>query len=160
VPESVANAPERPLPTTRLGRSALFVFAAASVGAAACGSSTDEAGNNRDQFADGSAGGSANRGAGGELPIVFYGAPSPIGGAGGQVIGPPEMGGYIPVYGSGGMPPGGGGAGGTVNPYPEGGGGQPMYGAGGVMLPGSGGDVGVVSDAGADAAASGDASTR
>jgi len=82
VAASVAGAPERALPTTRLGRTALFAFAAASVSAAACGSSTDDSGSNKQQVADGSAGGAVNGAGGYDMggAQALYGAVAPTGG--------------------------------------------------------------------------------
>jgi hypothetical protein len=93
------------MPTTRLGRSALFVFAAASVGAAGCGgdtgTDTSKTGVKTDAATNG--GGSST---GGQMAMALYGAPAPTGGMtgaggttnkGGNVGSGGEM--AVPAYG-------------------------------------------------------------
>jgi hypothetical protein len=77
--EAMARAPERAMPTTRLGRSALFVFAAASVGVAGCGgdTGTDRTGAGG---ANGTGAKGGNVGTGGEMAVPAYGLPAFTGG--------------------------------------------------------------------------------
>jgi endogenous inhibitor of DNA gyrase (YacG/DUF329 family) len=79
VAEAMSQTPERAMPTTRLGRSALFVFAAVSVGAAGCGGNA-----NTDTSKTGFKGDAATNGGasstGGQLGMPHYGAPGPTGG--------------------------------------------------------------------------------
>lgn len=78
----MARAPERAMPATRLSRSALFAFAAASVGAASCGgdvnTETSKTRVNEDAAVNGGSSSS-----GGQLGVPFYGAPFPAGGTNG-----------------------------------------------------------------------------
>jgi hypothetical protein len=111
VAEFVAGAPERAMPTERLGRALLFTFAAASVGTVACGGETDP-GRNGDAGRDATAPGS-----GGEMSVPLYGLPPPPSGgttgAGGAGAGGINV---APPYGIPPPPPTGGttGAGGQV----------------------------------------------
>ncbi|HVU02360.1 MAG TPA: hypothetical protein VHE30_11440 [Polyangiaceae bacterium] len=107
-------APERTMPTSRLGRGALFAFAAATVGAVACGGSSDtntgsngidkgdastEDGSSGTGGVDGSGG--LSSGDGGSA-VALYGAPY-FGGAGGMATaGTTGSGGEmaVPAYGA------------------------------------------------------------
>jgi hypothetical protein len=128
----MAAAPERALPTARLSRSALYAFAAVSVGAASCGSDTTTVGNPGPMYgAPPITGGTT--GAGGEMSVPLYGIAPYTGGvtgAGGEMS--------APHYG---LPPPTGGAGGThkdagaadaaeedAAPLGTGGGFHPLYG--------------------------------
>jgi len=84
----MASAPPRPISAERLSRSAMMAFAAASLGAAACGGETTRTPTNpvvSDAALDGAnAGGTGgvNAATGGQFPVTFYGAPfPPTGGA-------------------------------------------------------------------------------
>lgn len=80
--ETMARAPERAMPTTRLGRSALFAFAAASVGTAACGGEVNTDTSKRRVNEDAAANGGSSS-SGGQIGVAPYGAPFPTGGTGG-----------------------------------------------------------------------------
>ena len=99
VGQRLAGLAPRAMPTTRLGRAALFAFAAASVGTAACSSDADD-GTGGDGLRDGgaegdggasNAGGSANAGGddgvGGGVVALYGGAPVPTGGTPNQGAG-------------------------------------------------------------------------
>jgi hypothetical protein len=97
VMEAMALVPERAMPTTRLGRSALFAFAAASVGAAGCGGDVNTQTSKMVVKEDAAANGGSSS-SGGQIGVAPYGAPFPIGGrtgaggnvgAGGETIAPP-----------------------------------------------------------------------
>jgi hypothetical protein len=62
VADAVGGAPVRQLPTTRLGRVALFTFAAASIGTAACGGDDGEPGPGTGGAGTGAAGGRSGMG--------------------------------------------------------------------------------------------------
>src|SRR5689334_21989882 len=88
IAQAMAAAPERAMPTTRLGRAALFAFAAASVGTAACGGDDDTGTGKSTIKGDAAAGGSSMNsagatGMGGEMAVPAYGAPFPSGGSNG-----------------------------------------------------------------------------
>ncbi len=108
VSSQVARSPERALPATRLGRAALFAFAAASVGALGCSGKSDDTGSKTQPVSDAAAGGTSNggatSGAGGEM-IAMYGSPAMGGttsGTGGENgVG----GGVMAMYGSPFPPP-------------------------------------------------------
>jgi len=139
----IAAIPERTLPTVRLGRSALFAFAAATVGVASCGGTAiDRTGDT----------GGASTGGGIGLPL-YGGGPFLTGGnpgAGGE-LGVPLYGGPFFTGGS----PGAGGVPGSGGLMPDTGGFMALYGAGGILEqppPDAGPDVG--RDAGHDAGGS------
>lgn len=105
VTDAMARAPERAMPTMRLGRSALFVFAAASVGAAGCGGDTGTDTSKTGVKGDAATTGGASN-TGGYTAMALYGAPAPTGGTtgaggagakGGNVGTGGEM--AIPAYG-------------------------------------------------------------
>jgi hypothetical protein len=138
---TLSAAPERAMPTSRLGRSALFAFAAVSVGAAACSSDTNSPTGSTVKVGDASTDGARQGDGGGAMAL--YGAPA----AGGQGVGGNPGAGGVSQNGSGGNfqalyggPPSGGtanGAGGEMT--------FPVYGApfptGGAANDGSGGSV-------------------
>ena len=103
VPAEVTSAPEPRLPIARLGRAALAMFAAASVGAGCGGRELDttlpDAGN-------ATTGGSGNGGVAGATGITGNGAAGMLGSGGGRVfIGPLPSGGSVGsggAWGSGG----------------------------------------------------------
>jgi hypothetical protein len=138
----VTTAPERPLPTARLGRAALLAFAATYAGAG-CGGTTID----RQQIGEGgsTSGGFAN---GGNVAIGTGGIPV---GVGGTPV--PEYGG-APVYGgppwSGGYP----GSGGTARIFPPYG--APPFGG----FPQSGGASNVSGASGAGGAGGGGGSAQ
>jgi hypothetical protein len=93
------------MPTTRLGRSALFAFAAASVGTAACGGDVNTETSKTRVNEDAAANGGASS-AGGQIGVAPYGAPFPTGGTtgagatGGNIGAGGEI--FLPPYG---LPP-------------------------------------------------------
>jgi hypothetical protein len=94
---AAASFAPRPIPTERMSRAAMMAFAAASLGAAACGGDTTSSPGNlplTDAGPDG-----ANMGVGG---MPAYGAPPPTGGIGGAGGVAPSTGGQLgmPVYGA------------------------------------------------------------
>ena len=84
----VAQAPARRMPTVRLGRAALFTFAAASIGAAACGGDDGAPGPGTGGTAGAS--GKSNLGGSGANVMALYGAPAAgavgAGGMGGSAM--------------------------------------------------------------------------
>jgi hypothetical protein len=68
---TMAATPERVMPVARLGRSALFAFAAVSVGAVGCSS--------------------------GAIPAPLYGAPAPMNGGAGGILSEPPYGTPTPI---------------------------------------------------------------
>src|SRR3989442_951083 len=71
--DALAHAPARLMPTVRLGRAALFTFAAASIGAAACGGDEGTPGPGTGGAAGAS--GKSNNGGSGANVMALYGAP-------------------------------------------------------------------------------------
>lgn len=106
VAATMARVPERAMPTTRLSRSALFAFAAASVGAVACSSGAVGNAYGAPPFTGGTSSIGGGDGSGGEMATPLYGAPVFAGGmtgAGGKasVGGSAGAGGQmaVPAYG-------------------------------------------------------------
>lgn len=95
VTAKLAQAPERPMPTERLNRSALFAFAAAGIGAVACASSAAPERDDNKVIVENGGGGS-----------LGPGGATTVGGQGGTAGG----GGYLDhgnggaLYGAGGVP--------------------------------------------------------
>jgi hypothetical protein len=88
VAAAIASAAPRPIPSERLSRAAMVAFTAASLGAAACSGTVTSTGSgvqpHRDGATDGAqmtGTGGGNLNTGGDMPIVFYGAPFPPGGS-------------------------------------------------------------------------------
>jgi hypothetical protein len=113
---NVADAPARgavrTLPAPGISRAAMMAFAAASLGAAACSSSDNTPGGGHQQLRDGATdgahmtgtGGTANTG--GQMFVVFYGAPFPPSGGSPNVGGSANDAGtmIVPLYGGSHVP--------------------------------------------------------
>jgi hypothetical protein len=78
LPDSFRELPARPAPRGRLSRAALMAAGAALIGAAGCGGSLDNGGNN-DAAADTGSMSDGNNNEGGA--VALYGAPAPEYGA-------------------------------------------------------------------------------
>jgi len=100
------------MPAPGISRAAMVAFAAASLGAAACSSSETGPGGGNQRLRDGATDGAnmagtggATADTGGNMSVVFYGAPFPPSGgssnAGGNVNTAPDGGGMaLPLYGA------------------------------------------------------------
>lgn len=102
VSAAIAATPERAVPLTRMSRSALAMFAAASVGAVSCSDDQPAAGTGRPGAkGDAALDGASHSGTGGYLATPVYGAPAPTGGVTGAG-GRSNAGGTTNVGGAGG----------------------------------------------------------
>src|SRR5260221_9331475 len=102
VPAAVARAPERALPSARLGRAALLAFAAASVGTGCGGKTTRESPGAAGGGAASMGGGLGAGGAKGGTGATGAGGRSGIGG-GKSIGGAPSTGGALSGEGAGGV---------------------------------------------------------
>lgn len=143
VAAAMASAAPRVMPAERLSRAAMMAFAAASLGAAACGSEVVTPLYGAPMPPDGSvnaggaggAGGASSGGAGGQMVMPLYGAPFPTGGTANSGGANSATGGVmsVPAYGIAPFPTGGASnSGGTQSA--GGAGGTNASGAGGTMV--------------------------
>lgn len=135
VGDAMANAAPRPIPVERLGRTAIFAFAAANLGVAACGGvvETPAPVPVDGSVNTGGAAGAGGAGNGGFIAQPHYGAPPPptggFGNGGASTGGTTGSGGYVIVPPYGVPPPPSGGAPSTGGVNGSDGMGTPIYGA-------------------------------